>query len=207
MDDLGRMLVAEARRLSSVLGNAWSGRLAGRQRQQRLEGMSEPTGEQAALVSGDRLPAMRGRFTDAEYAWLRAAEVFVAGVVSLLINKHVRQFRHFLYTTTGCAVLLLIAISSYPFEPHRTLLTCCWILMVAVVLTCLWVFVQLDRDPLLSSIAGNSESAGRISWDKNFAYRIGVWVLLPLIGLLAAQYPAVANELALVLEPFTRVLW
>lgn len=207
VDKLGELLVIEARRIFRLLNGVWSGALVGSAPLGTGDPAPDPSEARASLVAGDRLAVVRGALNDKEYEWLRAAEAFVASVVSLLVNKHVRQFRHFLYTTTGCTLLLLGAISSYPFEPHRTLLTCSWILTGAVVLTCLWVFVQLDRDPLLSSISGSSESAGKISWDKNFAYRIAVWVLLPLLGLLAAQYPAVANELTNVLEPFTRALW
>ena len=135
-------------------------------------------------------------------AWVQDAESFVATVVALLLNRHVRQFRHFLGATTGCSLLLLLAVTSYPFQPQRVLMTGLWLLVLTVVLTCLFVFLSLDRAPILRFIAGEPEKAGQITFDMDLAKRVTLWVLLPILIVLATQYPEVAHELGRVLEPF-----
>jgi len=142
----------------------------------------------------------------AAQSWRQRAETYVAMVVAVLVLRHVRQFKYFLYTATICALLLLLAVSSYPFEPHRALLLCMWLLISAVVGLSLWLFMQLDRDPLLSSLSGHLESAGKVSLNSALLQRVLIWFLTPMLGLLAAQYPAVARALGLVFEPFMRVL-
>jgi hypothetical protein len=139
-------------------------------------------------------------------AWLARAETYVATVVAVLVLRHVRQFKYFLYTTTGCALMLLAAVASYPFEPHRALMLCMWLLIGAVVASSLWIYVQLDIDPLLSHLAGDVSSAGKVTWNSALAQRVVIWFLLPIVSLLAAQYPGVSRQLAHVLEPFMRVL-
>jgi hypothetical protein len=140
---------------------------------------------------------------EAQDAWLAAAESFVVTVVALLLNQHVRQFRYFLSTTTACSLVLLLAVSSYPFEPHRALMTGLWMLIITVVVGCLLVFLSLDRAPLLNVIAGEPEHAGKVTWNLQLVNRVAVWVLIPILVVLATQYPDVARELSRVVEPFT----
>ena len=132
------------------------------------------------------------------------AEEFVATVVTLLVERHVRQFHHFLYGLTACVLLLLAAFGSYSFEPHRLLLTCLWGVTGTVVVSGLYVFVGLDRNTLLSLVAGTAP--GRVTLDAALVVRLATWVGVPLLGIAAAQYPEVANALGRLVEPFTHVL-
>ncbi|MET0341042.1 MAG: hypothetical protein ABW252_08565 [Polyangiales bacterium] len=186
---LGQQVIASARALMEMLLAARQGRA--RAVSMRGDTPLRPTSSQAA---------------NGQSAWLARVETYVASVVTLMLNRHVRQFRIFLYASTACALLLLAAISSYPFEPQRTLLTCIWVLMGAVVFTGLYVFVQLDRDPLLSHIAGHPETSGRLTVDPAFGLRVALWVVIPMLSVLAAQYPEIANHLAWSVEPFARAL-
>jgi hypothetical protein len=129
-------------------------------------------------------------------------ETFVVTVVAMLINRHVSQFRHFLGVTTGCSLLLLLAVTSYPFEPHRALMTGMWMLVLAVVTSSLAVFVSLDRAPLLRFIAGEVDNAGTITWSFELVRRVVLWGVVPVLIVLAAQYPELAHELAKLVQPF-----
>jgi hypothetical protein len=128
----------------------------------------------------------------------------VATVVTLLVHRHVRQFRYFLYVTTGCALLLVLAVSSYPFEPYRLLLTFIWVVMLSVVGACLWVFVQLDRNTLMSHISGTTPQS--VTLNGAFALRVVAWTIVPLLSVAAAQYPDFANLLFAVVRPFASAL-
>ncbi len=66
------------------------------------------------------------------------------------------------------------------------------------------MFIQLDRNTLLSLVSGTSP--GKVTFDASFVLHLATWVGVPLLGLAAAQYPEVANALGAVLEPFRRAL-
>ncbi|MGO9838572.1 MAG: hypothetical protein ACLP1X_30690 [Polyangiaceae bacterium] len=220
--ELGVEVLSTAAKVSGLLARAWAGeppepRSASRARSRApgdaeaevAPAESEP-GKSAAKVahriseSADALAAVSWRFREEELSWLERAQSYVATVVALLVGRYVRQFRVFVYTLTGCALLLLLAIASYPFEPHRLLLTCIWVVMGMVVVAGLWVYVELDQSTVMSHIAGTEP--GRLTVNAAFAARVVTWVVLPLLGVAAVQYPQVANVLVQVLEPFARAL-
>lgn len=159
-------------------------------------------GRQADLA--DALSPLGSSLPASQLKWLRDAQTFVATVVTLLIHQHVRQFRYFLHVTTGCALLLVLAVASYPFEPYRLLLTFIWIVMAAVVGSCLWIFMQMDRNTVMSHISGTSPQA--LTVDGAFVLRVLAWTVVPLLSVAAAQYPEVASVLYRAVSPFADAL-
>ena len=105
---------------------------------------------------------------------------------------------------TSSALLLLVAIVSYPFQPQRLLLTWIWVVVGSVVLAGLFVYVELDRNALLSRIAGTTP--GHLTLNGALLFRVLSWGIVPLLGVAAAQYPDFASTLFHWLEPFTRAL-
>jgi hypothetical protein len=182
----------------------------------RLTASSEPPpariaeGPQRGALDGedvaplDALSPGSNAFSQAEMKWLRQAQTFVATVVTLLIHRHVRQFRYFVQVTTACSLLLLLAVANYPFEPYRLLLTFIWVVMGTVVGSGLWIFFQLDRNTLISHISGSDPQA--LTVDGALFLRIFTWVIVPLLSVAAAQYPEVADSLFRLLTPFEHAL-
>jgi hypothetical protein len=160
----------------------------------------------AAAVSdgGDALTAASWQFGAGELGWLRECQGFVATVVALIVSRYVRQFRYFLYAMTASIALLLLALSSYPFEPHRLLLSCSWGVVGSVVGTGLWIFIELDRNTVISQLSGTSP--GKVTLNGALVLRLLAWVILPVLGVAATTYPDVANMLYRVVEPFVRAL-
>ncbi len=202
---LGQAVLESARDAMRLLYGAWGGHLE----------RPKPKGDEPAVVPelGNIDPAERGedalgaeaaRYTPAEFQWLRSVEAYVATVVALLIRRHVRQFQNFMYTLTCCGLLLLAAISSYPFEPHRLLITALWVIIGSIIVVGLFVYVELDRNALISRLSGTE--AGHMTLDGALALRVFAWVILPLLGVAAAQYPDLANTLFGAVEPFARAL-
>jgi hypothetical protein len=171
-----------------------------------LVAVAEQARPSSAPMQSERTRVSSSSYPPEQNEWLGRAEAYVATVVAVLVLRHVRQFKYFLYTTTACSLFLLGAVASYPFEPRRALMLCMWLLIGGVVAVSLGIFVQLDRDPLLSHLAGDVQSAGKVTWNSALAQRLFVWFLLPVISLLAAQYPSVSRHLMQLLEPFMRVL-
>lgn len=213
--NLGREIIRAASEVMRLLAEAWEGQV--RRTPPAFRGRAEP-GDTSADDDDGREPAESGpidstddalsaegyRYSKLERAWLRDAEAFVATVVALLVNRHVRQFQYFLYTMTSSALLLLLAVASYPFQPQRLLLTWIWVVVGSVVLAGLFVYVELDRNALLSRIAGTTP--GHLTLNGTLALRVLGWGIVPLLGVAAVQYPDLATTLFQWLEPFTRAL-
>jgi hypothetical protein len=202
---LGQAVLESARDAMRLLYGAWGGHL---ERQPPKEGEPADVPELGNIDPAERgedaLGAEAGRYTPAEFKWLRSVEAYVASVVALLIRRHVRQFQTFMYTLTCCGLLLLAAVSSYPFEPHRLLMTALWVIIGSIIVVGLFVYVELDRNALISRLSGTE--AGHMTLDGALALRVFAWVVVPLLGVAAAQYPDLANTLFGAVEPFARAL-
>ena len=133
--------------------------------------------------------------------WQAAAEVSVATVATLLLQQHVRQFRYFMSTLVSMSLMLLLIVISYPFEPYRLLMTYVWVIVSSVVLTGLWIYIQLGRDRLMCHLTGKGSMLS-----TSFGLRLLGWVVVPLLSLAAAQYPDFANLLFKLFVPFARSL-
>jgi hypothetical protein len=196
---LGRVVLDAAAKVSDMLRAILEGRVSG-------SGGAPPIEqEKPALAEASRaLWPVSHNFNDRELAWLRKAQGYLATVVAMVVLRYVRHFRIFAYTVTLGALALLLMIVSYPFEPHRLLLTCIWVVMLAVVAACLWVYVELDQNSVMSRISGTEP--GKVTLNGALAVRVLTWVVLPLLGVAAAQYPQVAKSLFQVVEPFAKAL-
>ncbi len=204
---LGVRVLAAAHDTMDLLGRVYGGGRAKRRRPRLSDEESardtKPPPAPTDEVE-DALAPVGWRYTPHELKWLRRAEEFVATVVTLLVERHVRQFQHFTYGLTACTLLVLAAFASYSFEPHRLLLTCLWGVTATAVISGTVVFVGLDRNTLLSLIAGTEP--GKVTLDSALVLRVVTWVGFPLLGMAAAEYPQVANALGQALGPLLHVL-
>ncbi len=96
-------------------------------------------------------------------------------------------------------MLMLFAISSYPFQPHNQLLLFNWIVVLSFVGIAVWVFVQMNRDPILSNL--NGTKPGQITWDSEFVFRLFLYGLVPILALLGAQFPDTMGQILSHLAP------
>ena len=128
----------------------------------------------------------------------------VATGVAPLSQRHVRQLRYLMSTLVGASIVLLLAVSSYPFEPYRLLLSCMWVIICAIVSVGIWIYIQLNRDPLMRRMS-NSQARG-LSLSSGVIWRLFTWAILPLLSIAAAQFPNFANMLLPLISPFLRAL-
>ena len=106
--------------------------------------------------------------------------------------------------TTGCTLLLLFAVTSYPFEPNRMLLTFSWVVVLSVVAISLWIFLELDRNTLMSHVSGTHP--GEITFNWAFFGRLVSFGAVPLLSVAAAQYPQIATIVFRTLAPLSGLL-
>jgi magnesium-transporting ATPase (P-type) len=140
-------------------------------------------------------------FADNVQFWVKLAEDFVAIQMVTFFSKAFVHMRNLLTFVTVCAFLLLMAVTSYPFQPHRLLTIFLWIVILSVVLASLIVFVQAERNEVLSRISKTTPN--QISLDRWFVTGIITYGVLPIVGLLATQVPEMQSLFSWV-EPLLR---
>ena len=123
-----------------------------------------------------------------------AGEVFVATRVVDLLRQVMPQLRTLALTSTSAMLLMLFAISAYPFPTRDHLLWFSWGMVIAAVVSILWMYFSLNRDRVISLICGTTP--GHIDWNSTLLTQLLTHGLLPILVLLGAAYPAELGHLA-----------
>lgn len=131
--------------------------------------------------------------------WQLAALAFVASRVAGFTRHVFAHMRSLLLFSTGSLVLVLLAVMSYPLEPRGMFLLFCWTLILGVVGTTLLILTAIERDVVLSALANTT--GGKVDLNRDFLSRVLLHAGVPLLGLLAAQFPGAFRQLAAWLDP------
>jgi hypothetical protein len=131
-----------------------------------------------------------------------AARRLLGCVVGTQLMRYVRLFRYYIASTALPAVLLVAAISVYPFQPQRLFLAGAWILVLALVATATTVYVALERNAVLSALSNTPPA--KIPLNRDLVVRAFGWVVVPLVAIFAAQYPEFARLVFAVFTPLSR---
>ena len=121
--------------------------------------------------------------------WLRLGEEFIAMRVVAYIHRLFPYLRNTLLFLTGGLFVLLATLISYPFQPQRFLLLFMSALMLAGAALAVMIVVQMNRSEVLSRVA--KSEPGKLTVDRHFLSRVIVYAVLPLLSLLASQFPQV----------------
>jgi len=113
------------------------------------------------------------------------------------------QLRNLLLFLTVGPLLLLLAVTTYPLQPQRLWLLFAGALIVTVVLVAVRMFVQIERDEVISRIAGTTPNRLNIHW--SFLGNIFTYAL-PLLGVLAAASTDLSDLIRSWLDPLVQVL-
>jgi hypothetical protein len=103
------------------------------------------------------------------------------------------------------ALLLLAGHTLYPMQPRQTLLAVTWANVGVAAVVGLNSLVALDRDLVLSTITRTPR--GAINWNWTLVKRVVMYVVLPLLGVIAAQFPELGGTLLNWLEPVQGTLF
>ena len=137
-------------------------------------------------------------------AFARQAEAFVASLVALQILRYIRYFRYFVVALLSGSVLFVLMIALYAMQPQRLMLNVELGVTTALVGTVLWMFFTLDRDSVLSAIAGSNP--GEVTLNSNLVTRVLTWGVLPMLSAIAAQYPEFSQWAFAAVEPLANAL-
>jgi hypothetical protein len=119
----------------------------------------------------------------------------------LLLASYGRAHLHnFLTFVTTAGFLLIVMSTSYPFKLLHSADILTWLVVLTIVAVALFVLVEMNRDEILSRIAGTTP--GRVSMDRAFFRTILIHVGLPLLGIAATRFSTVG----VVFERFVKPL-
>lgn len=133
---------------------------------------------------------------------LDLAEKFVALHYTPFLLYGVRQIQNLLWFPSIGFVLLMFSMNSYSFQAPQWIGTFLMVLFVVITWTLGRCMVQMERDPILSRVAGTKP--GQLG--AAFYLRIAQYGALPVLGLLARQFPAISNTLLSGIQPALEAL-
>jgi hypothetical protein len=133
---------------------------------------------------------------------LIVAEEFVALRFVDLIRYAGLQLRSLLSFVSTAFILSVLGLRTYPFLAHRTIGWILTLIFVALGSAVIVVFAQMDRDALLSRITDTQP--GKL--DREFYFRLLSYGALPLLTILASQFPAVGKFLFSWIQPAAEAL-
>jgi hypothetical protein len=119
----------------------------------------------------------------------KAAEEFVCRVFLNTIVGVILHTRNLVFTIAGMFFLVLMSLISYPFQPANTLRGAMILLAIAIGLVVVYVLGAMHRNTTLSHITETTPD----SLGVEFWVRIAMASALPLLGLIAAQFPSLAS--------------
>ncbi len=121
--------------------------------------------------------------------------------VSFLLVVLVR-IRTLIFAIGGMYVLLVLAMTVYPFQPRASIATLLTLLLLYIIVVVTLVLAQLHRDPILSRVT--KTTPGELGGD--FWVRATSFAVLPVVTFLASQFPQVNRFLYSWLEPALQAL-
>ena len=123
--------------------------------------------------------------------------VYINYVITILL-----RIRTLAMAAVGIFVFDVLAVSSYPFEPRAILSTFMFTVFVALTICFGIVYAQMHRDRTLSRITNTKpEELGSDFWVR----MLGV-TALPLLSLVATEFPSVGDFIFSWLEPAMKAL-
>ena len=197
------ILVESAANVASVLEAFWSRDVAATKRE-REDDDEETSKASPRKPYESAIDFYQGRLDKDAIAWLRGAEEALATATALFLRHYMRPFRILTTVVLGSGLWMLLMVSTYAIDARRLSMTFIWVGVIAAASTGLWMFVQFDRDELLSRIGHTTP--GEVTFDGGFARRVFTWGLLPILSVAAVHYPNVTQSAFAWLQPLLLAL-
>lgn len=136
--------------------------------------------------AGGKSPAVRD-------VWLERAQTLSMMPVAVLIRELLATVTQTLFLATGGVLLMVACLTSMPVHSRLTLVGVAWFDVFALSATALAIFVQADRDELLSRLTASP--AGKVTWDVAFVSKVALYAGIPLLTLFVSQFPELTDSL------------
>ncbi|MGO9454027.1 MAG: hypothetical protein ACLQDV_23700 [Candidatus Binataceae bacterium] len=122
-----------------------------------------------------------------ESAIVDAAELFIASRVVEFLRQIFPQLINLASFGIVGVVGLTLAAASYPFPDRDAIMLLSWLILLSTLVLLTTMFMQVGRDRIISLLHGTTP--GRLNFDADFIVRMGLFVVLPILTLLGAQFP------------------
>ena len=133
-----------------------------------------------------------------------AAGDFLAAHVAFAVSWVIAHIRLLLFSGAVASLTLLAAATGYPFEPRRLFASALWVILLGTAATAMRIFFQVERNALVSWFTRTDP--GSLSLQSGFVLQMIGVVGLPLLALIAVEFPEVAQFFAGWLDPVARAV-
>jgi hypothetical protein len=180
---------------------AWLGRAC--QELAPIVARSWTTKRQNVLATVDFDGTIEG-ITHPVQRWFLRAEEFLAMQILFLVRELLGRLVNVCFFTIVGVLMMVGAQHAFPFQPRQELLGTAWLYVLSAVALVLWIFAQMERDPVISAFASNQ--AGKLQWDATLWSKVLVYGVIPIAAIFAAQFPEIGTRLMMWLAPVQGVL-
>jgi len=190
---LNRELARSAQRKLQQLEELWAqdrGPITGNEQTERGLHQERPLDKYELENSTDRIDWNLGHDR-------MAMEEFVALLYLGYIRMVLLQIRTRIMTATAMYILLLWALTSYPFLNHHSIVIGLSCLLAGLSTAVSWIYSQMHLDDILNRTT--ETHTGKLGAD--FFTKILSMVGIPLLTLVASQFPEISNVVFSWLEP------
>lgn len=185
------------------VGSRWDDMEPGQSDVQRL--FSSLVGQWKERPDAIELAGVAGAGSSAEDAnLLRAAETAAAVEVVHFIGWALASLRRLTILLVVAIVVTTAVLVSFPTPVRGQVTVLFWLLMICSLGIVVMITGHLSQDEVLSRINGTEPD--RITWNRTSMLSVVILVSLPILGLLAAEVPAVGRALFSWVDPLLRVL-
>jgi hypothetical protein len=125
--------------------------------------------------------------------WMWAAEELAAVYVVDYVEWVFEYLRGLATFLLIALILMTVLIVAYPFQPASIVRTMYFIIIGVTVVTLIAVLFRMNRDHVLSAIAGTN--ANEVTWDGRFILNLLTFGAVPILTLLGSQFPALRGFL------------
>jgi hypothetical protein len=123
-----------------------------------------------------------------------AGGTYIAARVADYLRQVLPQVSLFAFAATAGVIMMLFAVSSYPFPAESRLVLFNWVFVFFTVGTCAFIYFSMNRDHVLSLLSGTTP--GKISWNGTFLLQMFTHGVLPILAVLGAAFPTKFGLLA-----------
>jgi hypothetical protein len=209
-----RKELADRRRKLSCLNKLVAGRMwslilrpawASKPMLGKVTGEPSPKPQEQAPEEQDAIAPIRQRPVSAYSAprnVMDLAERFVALHYSPFLLYGVRQIQNLLWFSSVGFVLLMFSMNSYSFQAPQAIGRSLLILFAVITWILGKCLIQMERDPVLSRIAGTQPG----ELNATFYLKLAQYGAVPILGLLASLFPSISNLLFSWFEPALEAL-
>jgi hypothetical protein len=149
------------------------------------------------LAESDEKPGADQALPLSDNEVTRRAEEFVCLIYVGYLQNLLGRMRTMALSILGLFAAIAFSLAFYPYTPRPAIVLCLLALLLIVASVVGLVYAGLARDETVSHIT-NTEP-GALGWD--FWTRIAGFIGVPLIGLVAAQFPGITDFLVSWIQP------